>query len=98
MKTMKTKTRALKATPKAAKRSATTALQRATTTATETARNALSTLSKQVGGMPARMSDARRTLGGLGAKGVKQLKKHPVGAVVGAFATGVALTKLASRG
>jgi hypothetical protein len=29
--------------------------------------------------------------------GVRRLKKHPVGALVGAFAIGVAATKLAQR-
>jgi hypothetical protein len=41
---------------------------------------------------------ARRALLDLGTQGVTKLKEHPLGAVVGAFATGVALAKLVGRG
>jgi hypothetical protein len=46
----------------------------------------------------AQASDARRALVGLGARAVHQVEKHPVGAVAGAFATGMAVAKLVGRG
>jgi hypothetical protein len=45
----------------------------------------------------AQANDARRALVGLSAKGLKQVERHPVGAVVGAFATGMAVAKLVGR-
>jgi len=52
----------------------------------------------RVGGLRARMNGARHALLSLGTQGVTKLKEHPVGAVVGAFATGVAVAKLVGRG
>lgn len=49
-------------------------------------------------GVRAQVGDARRALADLGAQGLNQVEKHPLGAVVGAFATGVAVAKLVGRG
>jgi hypothetical protein len=55
-------------------------------------------LSQHLDELWARVGEARRALAGVGAQGVSQVEKHPVGAVVGAFATGVAVAKLIGRG
>jgi hypothetical protein len=55
-------------------------------------------LSNRFDDLRVRVNGARRTLVGLGGRGVRQLAKHPVGAVVGAFATGMAVAKIVGRG
>jgi len=57
--------------------------------------NALTTVTKQFDKMPSRMKDAQKTLNGVQASGVKMVKKYPLRTALGAFAAGVAITKIA---
>lgn len=47
--------------------------------------------------VPARLTKTRKALGGLADDGVRMAKKHPVRAALGAFAVGVAVSRLARR-
>ena len=65
--------------------------KKSTTKALQTATTTLTTVSKRMRSrLPARLADARKSLVRAGSIGVRRLKKHPVGALVGAFAIGVA--------
>lgn len=57
--------------------------------------SALTTVSKEIDRLPSRVKVAQKALSGVQASGVKLLKKHPVRAALGAFAAGVAITKIA---
>jgi hypothetical protein len=70
----------------------------ASSKALQTATSAIAAVSREIDRLPSRLDFARRGLVRLGDKGVRQMRRHPLAALVGAFAVGVAATKLAQRG
>lgn len=57
--------------------------------------NALTTVTTQIDKLPSRVKVAQKALNGVQTSGMQLVKKHPVRAVLGAFAAGVAITKIA---
>jgi hypothetical protein len=71
--------------------------RRMTGTLQSAALSALSSASKEIDRLPSRVIVAKRQVGRLGARGVRYMKRHPLGAIVAAFAAGVAVTMLGRR-